>query len=99
MGMTSVLNESFLTSTDHIGTFVMPLAVLIDGTAAEEYWFLAGVRDQVRSLGMSLIELPERPSARLGWVTSLDSSSLAGKLVLAFPYSDSCVDSLQNGTA
>jgi hypothetical protein len=55
-----------------------PQALLIDTTAAEEYWFLAGVRDQIRSQNIPLIELPERPNARLGWLADLDSASLAG---------------------
>ena len=66
-----------------MNSYMHPQALLVDGTAAEEHWFLAGIRDQIKSLRTTLIEFPDRPSTRLGWVTKLDSAALAGKLPCA----------------
>ena len=62
-----------------MAAYMHPQAVLIDSSAGEQHWFLAGVRDQVQGQNIALIELPERPLDRLGWLTKLDSGSLAGK--------------------
>ncbi|KAK0390955.1 hypothetical protein NLU13_0458 [Sarocladium strictum] len=61
----------------HIAVYMHPQALFIDSTAAEASWFLAGVRDQLRSHNIALIELPDRPHLRMGWVAELDSASLA----------------------
>lgn len=52
---------------------------MVDATDVEERYFLAGMRDGVRSMGAALVELPEKPSTRMSWITKLDSGSLAGK--------------------
>ncbi|KAH8172906.1 glycosyltransferase 2 [Sarocladium implicatum] len=61
----------------HMGAYMHPQAVLVDSSAGEHSWFLAGVRDQLQSQKTALIELPEGSIARLEWLTKLDSGSLA----------------------
>lgn len=65
--------------SDHIEKNMHPQAIMIDSTDVEESYFLKGFRDGIRSTGAALIELPEKPSTRLSWITKLDSASLAGK--------------------
>ncbi|KAH7328281.1 hypothetical protein B0I35DRAFT_473015 [Stachybotrys elegans] len=60
----------------HMNMFLRPQAVIVDGTASEETYFLSGIRDQMRGTKASLIELPDRPGERLPWITKLDSVSL-----------------------
>lgn len=68
--------------TDYINLYMHPQAILIDSTSNEEDFFLAGVRDEVRGTPSALIELPDRPSESLAWVTKLDSTSLSGRFFL-----------------
>lgn len=64
-----------------------PQAIIVDATADEEKYFLSGLRDQVRSMAVALIELPENPNTRMSWITKLDSSSLAGRFLPRCPVS------------
>jgi len=63
----------------HINTFVHPQAILVDGSSAEDQFFLRAFRDRTGWLGVTLIELPENAEQNLMWLTELDSSSLNGK--------------------
>ncbi|SPQ19945.1 fe446de8-c8b1-46b6-acf4-6c25e5705497 [Thermothielavioides terrestris] len=61
----------------HINNYMHPQAVIIDASGNEEDYFLAGIRKQAPVSEVPLIELPEDAHSRLGWMTKLDSSSLA----------------------
>jgi hypothetical protein len=56
-----------------------PQATLVDASGLEEDYFTPGIRKQAQVSGIPVIELPEDAHSRLGWITKLDSSSLAGK--------------------
>ena len=62
----------------HVNNYLHPQALLLDASGMEEDYFLAGMRSQAPVLGLPLIQLPEHAPSRLGWITKLDSSSLAG---------------------
>lgn len=55
-----------------------PQAVIVDTSALEEDYFLAGIRKQASALQIPVIEMPENSHSHLAWITKLDSSSLAG---------------------
>ncbi len=57
-----------------------PQAIVIDASAAEEPYFQAGMRKHAKDKKTPLIELPRNGAKRLGWLTKLDSASLARKL-------------------
>ncbi|KAK0629821.1 hypothetical protein B0T17DRAFT_487064 [Bombardia bombarda] len=61
----------------HINTYMHPQAVFADGSRTEDYFFLDALRSAAPPLQLSLIELPEGAPSRLGWMTKLDSASLA----------------------
>lgn len=56
-----------------------PQAVIIDSSATEESYFLSGVRDKIRDMESTLIELSEKTAQGSSWLSKLDSSALAGK--------------------
>lgn len=56
-----------------------PQAVFVDSSGDEDEYFLPAARAQASEEGFPLIELPESAQKRLGWITKLDSASLAGK--------------------
>lgn len=61
-----------------------PQAVFVDASGNEEEYFLPAARAQASEEGIpSLIELPEGAQKRLGWITKLDSASLAGEKTTA----------------
>jgi hypothetical protein len=62
----------------HINTFLNPQATFVDSSGEEEIWFLKGLKDRARSLGRTVIDLPENAEQNLMWITLLDSSSLSG---------------------
>ena len=82
--LTLTLTLLFYEGIDYINMYMHPQAILVDATGDEEDFFLAAVRDEVRSTASALIELPERPGDSLAWVTKLDSAALSGMLCL-FP--------------
>ncbi|KAM0323473.1 hypothetical protein ACHAQA_008752 [Verticillium albo-atrum] len=61
----------------HINNYMHPQAIIVDTTEQEEFWFRKGAKLQSAFMGTPLIELPENAAKRLGWLTKLDSSSLA----------------------
>ncbi|EHK22304.1 uncharacterized protein TRIVIDRAFT_28508 [Trichoderma virens Gv29-8] len=61
----------------YINLYMHPQAIIIDSTATEEHYFLSGIRDEVRGMESTLIELPERPGTRFSWLSKLDASALA----------------------
>ncbi|KAK3948451.1 hypothetical protein QBC32DRAFT_381371 [Pseudoneurospora amorphoporcata] len=61
----------------HIQTYMHPQAVLVDASGEEEEYFLVAARAQASEEGFPVIELPEGAQKRLGWMTKLDSASLA----------------------
>ncbi|KAK4161282.1 hypothetical protein QBC43DRAFT_99623 [Cladorrhinum sp. PSN259] len=61
----------------HINNYMHPQTVFIDVSGEEEDYFLRAVRKQAPQSGIPLIELPENAYSRLGWITKLDSRSLA----------------------
>ncbi len=69
-------------ATDHLNTYLNYQAIIIDGTDAEEDYFLLGTRDQFRGTGVTLIELPDRAANRLSWLTKLDATALKGMTAL-----------------
>jgi hypothetical protein len=60
--------------------YMNPHAFIVDGTNTEEDYFLLGTRDQFAGSGVTLIELPDKATNRLSWLTKLDSTALKGKL-------------------
>ena len=56
-----------------------PHSFIVDGTNTEEDYFLLGTRDQFTGSDVTLIELPDRATNRLSWLTKLDSAALKGK--------------------
>lgn len=70
-----------LTGADYIGTYIKPLAVIVDGSFIEDRPFLDGIKDQmIDSPRIPLIELPTRAESRFSWMSHLDATALAGKL-------------------
>lgn len=63
---------------DHINNYMHPQAMIIDASGLEEDYFLTSMRKQAPDLSIPLIELPENSITQLGWISKLDSSSLAG---------------------
>ncbi|KAK4227859.1 hypothetical protein QBC38DRAFT_476745 [Podospora fimiseda] len=61
----------------HINNYMHPQTILIDVSGEEEDFFLGSIRKQAPKSGIPIIELPENAHSRLGWITKLDSSSLA----------------------
>lgn len=61
----------------HINTYMHPQVIIIDSTEQEESWFKKGAKLQGDFMGTPVIELPDNAAKRLGWLTKLDSSSLA----------------------
>lgn len=62
---------------NHINTYVHPQATIVDGSGAEELYFMAGVHDRANSLGSPIVEVPADVEQNLMWITLLDSHSLA----------------------
>lgn len=56
-----------------------PQVMFIDNSGEEADYFVKGIRKQAPQTGIPVIELPEDAHSRLGWITKLDSASLAGK--------------------
>ncbi|KAG7130308.1 hypothetical protein HYQ45_010815 [Verticillium longisporum] len=61
----------------HINTYMHPQVIIIDSTEQQEPWFKKGAKLQGDFMGTPVIELPDNAAKRLGWLTKLDSSSLA----------------------
>ncbi|KAL1842068.1 hypothetical protein VTJ49DRAFT_6138 [Mycothermus thermophilus] len=74
---TKRLRQSTIRAIYHINEHMHPQALIVDASGSEEDYFLAGARQQTSVSGITLIELPENAHSRLGWITKLDSSSLA----------------------
>lgn len=62
---------------NHINTYVHPQVAIVDGSGAEEQYFMAGVYDRANSLGGTIVALPHDAEQNLMWITLLDSRSLA----------------------
>jgi len=78
------LDRELLSHTlpDHINYYVHPQAVIVDASSSESGLFIEAMRVQTRSMSVPLLELPENSAQQLGWMTKLDSASLAGKELL-----------------
>ncbi|KAJ4165004.1 hypothetical protein LMH87_006654 [Akanthomyces muscarius] len=62
----------------YIGTYIKPLAVIVDGSFIEDRPFLDGIKDQmIDSPRIPLIELPTRAESRFSWMSHLDATALA----------------------
>ncbi|KAJ2903766.1 hypothetical protein MKZ38_009418 [Zalerion maritima] len=57
--------------------YIRPQVIIVDGSATEESHFLEGVHWQAGELDTEVIELPRNPGSSVGWITKLDSLSLA----------------------
>jgi len=65
------------TNSVHINSYMHPQAVIIDGSDAEEDYFVNTIRSPSSDVAFNIIELPKDGPRRLGWITKLDSSALA----------------------
>ncbi|KAK4236208.1 hypothetical protein C8A03DRAFT_35908 [Achaetomium macrosporum] len=74
---TERLRLSTVRALHHISNYMHPQALVVDASWTEEDYFLSAVRKQAPVSKIPLIELPEKAHSRLGWITKLDSSSLA----------------------
>ncbi|KAG5939214.1 hypothetical protein E4U53_007856 [Claviceps sorghi] len=71
------IKGAFPAGSDHFGVHMHPQAVIVDSTTAEDDYFLASTRAAILSTPATLVELPNRPSKRLAWMSKLDASSLS----------------------
>ncbi len=62
----------------HINIYMHPQAVFIDGSYAEEAFFIRNMREESGVLEIPLIELPKNAPSQLGWLSKLDSAALSG---------------------
>jgi len=53
--------------------------MFIDNSGEEADYFVKGIRKQAPKTSIPVIDLPENAHSRLGWITKLDSASLAGE--------------------
>ena len=58
-----------------------PQVIIVDGSDSENDFFLESMRKKTYAIERPLVELPHAPLKHLAWITKLDSSSLAGKLL------------------
>jgi hypothetical protein len=65
---------------NHINGYIAPQATFLDVSGEEDLYLLSGVKDRAKSLGRTIIELPENSEQSLMWTTLLDSASLSGRL-------------------
>jgi hypothetical protein len=65
---------------NHINGYIAPRATFLDVSGEEDLYLLSGVKDRAKSLGRTIIELPENSEQSLMWTTLLDSASLSGRL-------------------
>jgi len=56
-----------------------PQAIIIDASGDETSIFHQGMRVQVKSMNVPLVELPKDSTSQLAYLAKLDSSSLAGR--------------------
>ncbi|KAK1831397.1 hypothetical protein QBC39DRAFT_351867 [Podospora conica] len=70
-------SKTVLRAMYHINYYVHPQAVIVDASSSESGLFTEAMRVQTRSMSVPLIELPENSAQQLGWLTKLDSASLA----------------------
>jgi hypothetical protein len=64
---------------NHINTYVSPEATFVDVSGGEDLFLLTALRDHAKSLGRTIIEMPENAEQIMMWTTLLDSSSLSGR--------------------
>lgn len=64
----------------HINTYISPQATFIDVSGEEDPYLLVGLKDRAKSLGRTIIEMPENAEQNFMWTTLLDSASLSCKL-------------------
>lgn len=67
---------------NHINAYITPQATFIDVSGEEDLYLLTGLKDRAKSLGRTIIELPENAEQNLMWTTLLDSASLNGLLFI-----------------
>ncbi|KAL7796642.1 hypothetical protein V8C37DRAFT_372470 [Trichoderma ceciliae] len=79
----------------YINLYMHPQAVIIDSSTTEENYFLSGIRDAIRGIESTLIELPERSGKRFSWLSKLDASALAAWNDVSF---DVLIHAPQHGT-
>ncbi|KAI1337395.1 hypothetical protein F5Y15DRAFT_417862 [Xylariaceae sp. FL0016] len=60
----------------HINNYMHPQAIMVDGSNNEEGFFTQAVRQHVKATGNTLIELPQKSTKSLSWMTRLDSQAL-----------------------
>ncbi len=70
------MEVSVRASLGHINYVMKPRVVLIDSAEREDTFFVTGVKDKTRDLGLPLIELPVNAAEHLQWISKLDASSL-----------------------
>ncbi|OAA68910.1 hypothetical protein ISF_03285 [Cordyceps fumosorosea ARSEF 2679] len=62
----------------YLATYLRPLAVVVDGSSAEDRPFLDGIKEQTSDAPRTtLIELPARAGTRMSWMSKLDAAALA----------------------
>lgn len=54
-----------------------PDAIIVDGSSAEEPYFLGSMQQKISELGISFIPLPKSSGSSVGWMAKLDSISLS----------------------
>ena len=65
-----------------INVYVRPRAIIVDGSMAEEPYFIEALQTHLDEPQMTVIQLPENPSNSVGWMAKLDAASLSGVLCL-----------------
>ncbi|KAI1639796.1 hypothetical protein F4809DRAFT_44549 [Biscogniauxia mediterranea] len=60
----------------HINIYMHPQAIIVDGSDDEELYFLRASRHHSRATQSTLIELPQKSTRSLTWMTKLDSAAL-----------------------
>ena len=63
---------------DHINTYAMPQAIIVDGSVTEEEFFKTAMQQEAEKLKLTLIEIPHGGAKKMGWMTKLDGAALSG---------------------
>ncbi|KAI1503865.1 hypothetical protein F5X99DRAFT_373675 [Biscogniauxia marginata] len=70
------MEHSVFRAFHHINTYMHPQAIIVDGSDDEDLFFSRASRHHARASQSTLIELPQRSTKSLTWMTKLDSAAL-----------------------
>ena len=76
------MEVSVTASLGHIQMFVHPQVIITDHRSREDAFFIKAIRAKAVIIDKSVIELPPDALENLMWITRLDSSSLAGEIMI-----------------